>query len=42
MTEIMTGRMLPGEGIVDFPRLTTALNSMGAAPYVATEIFNRS
>jgi sugar phosphate isomerase/epimerase len=40
MTEIMTGRMLPGEGIVDFPRLMTALNSMGAAPYVATEIFN--
>ncbi len=38
--EAMTDRLLPGDGVVDFRRLFTVLRSIGAAPYVATEVFN--
>jgi sugar phosphate isomerase/epimerase len=39
-TEAMTGRLLPGDGIVDFDELATHLAAIGATPFVATEIFN--
>jgi sugar phosphate isomerase/epimerase len=40
MTEAMTNRLLPGDGIVDFAGLFSVLDAMGATPYVAAEIFN--
>ena len=40
--EAMTNRLLPGDGIVDFAALFSALDSIGAAPFIATEIFNPS
>jgi sugar phosphate isomerase/epimerase len=40
LTEAMTNRLLPGEGTVDFGALLGQLSSMGATPWVATEIFN--
>ena len=40
MTEAMTARLLPGEGVVDFAAVLGALRSIGATPYVATEVFN--
>ena len=39
VTEAMTGRLLPGQGVVDFAALWQVLASTGAAPYVATEVF---
>ncbi len=39
-TEAMTGRLLPGAGIVDFADLFRRLDAIGASPFVATEIFN--
>jgi sugar phosphate isomerase/epimerase len=42
MDEALTGRLLPGEGVVDFARLFAALAAIGASPYLATEIFNPS
>lgn len=40
MGEAMGGRLLPGEGVVDIPAVLAQLRSMGADPFVATEIFN--
>jgi len=40
MTEMMTARLLPGEGSVDFAALFSALTGIGAEPYMAIEIFN--
>ena len=40
LTEAMTARMLPGEGVVDFAGLFAVLEGCGARPFVATEIFN--
>ncbi len=42
MTEAMTNRLLPGEGVVDFAALFASLDSIGASPYLATEVFNPS
>jgi sugar phosphate isomerase/epimerase len=39
-TEAMTGRLLPGEGVVDFSAVRSALDAIGAMPYVAIEVFN--
>jgi hypothetical protein len=36
----MTGRLLPGDGIVDFAELATHLAATGATPFVAAEVFN--
>jgi sugar phosphate isomerase/epimerase len=38
--ETMTGRLLPGDGVVDYPRLFAALSEIGAEPFMAVEIFN--
>ena len=40
MTEAMTNRLLPGDGIVDFAAVFSTLDAIDASPYVATEIFN--
>jgi sugar phosphate isomerase/epimerase len=40
MAEAMTGRLLPGEGIVDFQSVFSTLTETGAAPFLATEVFN--
>lgn len=40
LTEAMTGRLLPGEGCIDFVALLSALDQIGARPFIATEIFN--
>lgn len=40
MTEAMTNRLLPGDGIVDFASVFAALDAIHATPYIATEIFN--
>jgi sugar phosphate isomerase/epimerase len=40
MAEAMSGRLLPGEGVVDFGAVLAALDAIGAEPVVATEIFN--
>ena len=40
LTEAMTSRMLPGEGVVDFAAVFSALDAIHATPYIATEIFN--
>ena len=40
MDEAMAGRLLPGDGVVDFAALATQLAAIGATPVVATEIFN--
>lgn len=40
MTEAMTARLLPGDGVVDIPGLLAQLRAMGADPFVATEVFN--
>lgn len=42
LAEAMSGRLLPGEGTVDFAALKQALTDIGASPYYATEIFNPS
>lgn len=38
--EAMNGRLLPGDGIVDFAGVLGTLDAMGAEPFVASEIFN--
>lgn len=38
--EAMSARLLPGDGIVDFPGVLATLDAKGARPYVASEIFN--
>jgi sugar phosphate isomerase/epimerase len=40
--ETMNGRLLPGDGVVDFADLFTRLATIDAAPFVATEVFNPS
>jgi sugar phosphate isomerase/epimerase len=40
LTEAMTNRLLPGDGVVDFAGLFQQLDAIGATPFVATEIFN--
>jgi sugar phosphate isomerase/epimerase len=40
VSEAMTGRLLPGDGIVDFAELATHLAAIGATPFVAAEVFN--
>ena len=40
MDEAMNGRLLPGDGVVDFNTLLTGLDAIGADPFVATEVFN--
>lgn len=40
MEEAMAGRLLPGDGVVDFGEVATALQAIVADPVVATEVFN--
>jgi sugar phosphate isomerase/epimerase len=40
LTETMTGRLLPGDGVVDFAALCASLDHIGAEPNVAPEVFN--
>lgn len=40
MTEAMTARLLPGEGVVDLDALFEALDAIGADPVIAPEVFN--
>lgn len=40
LTETMTARLLPGDGIVDYGALCASLEHIGAEPNVAPEIFN--
>lgn len=40
MTEAMTARLLPGDGVVDIAGVLAQLRAMGADPFVATEVFN--
>ena len=40
LTETMTQRLLPGDGIVDYPALRASLEFIGAEPNVAPEVFN--
>ena len=36
----MTGRLLPGDGVVDFASLIATLKQIDAHPFIAPEIFN--
>jgi sugar phosphate isomerase/epimerase len=40
MVEAMVGRVLPGDGVVDFGVLMGALREIDAHPFFATEVFN--
>jgi sugar phosphate isomerase/epimerase len=40
MNEALAHRLLPGDGVVDFGALLGQLDTIGARPFVATEIFN--
>lgn len=40
LTEAMSARLLPGDGVVDFGAVLDVLDAKGARPYVASEIFN--
>jgi sugar phosphate isomerase/epimerase len=40
MAEAMTGRLLPGDGVVDFASLIATLKQIDAHPFIAPEIFN--
>jgi sugar phosphate isomerase/epimerase len=40
MDEAMSGRLLPGDGVVDFAGVAALLAQIGADPVVATEVFN--
>jgi sugar phosphate isomerase/epimerase len=42
MDEAMTGRLLPGDGVVDFPEVARLLQEIAATPVIATEVFNPS
>jgi sugar phosphate isomerase/epimerase len=42
LTEAMSSRLLPGDGVVDFAEVAALLEEIGATPFVATEIFNPS
>ena len=40
LTEAMSARLLPGDGVVDFAAVFALLRHIGARPFMATEIFN--
>lgn len=40
LTEAMSARLVPGDGVVDFGTVFTVLGEIGASPFVATEVFN--
>ncbi|MDT4943263.1 MAG: hypothetical protein QOJ34_3352 [Pseudonocardiales bacterium] len=40
MTEALTRRLLPGDGVIDFDRLHSSLAAIGADPVYATEVYN--
>ncbi len=40
MMEAMAGRLLPGDGVVDFGPLVQTLRQIDARPFFATEVFN--
>jgi sugar phosphate isomerase/epimerase len=40
LTEAMSARLLPGDGVIDFAGLFASLEDIGANLFVATEIFN--
>jgi sugar phosphate isomerase/epimerase len=40
LDEALSSRLLPGDGVVDFGAVFACLRSIGASPYVATEVFN--
>src|SRR5262249_44447001 len=40
LTETMSGRLLPGEGAVDFPLFLDTITATGADPTVAVEVLN--
>jgi sugar phosphate isomerase/epimerase len=40
LTEAMSARLLPGDGVVDFGAVFSLLADIGAEPFLATEIFN--
>lgn len=40
MTEAMTGRLVPGDGTVDFVALFAALATINAQPFIALEVFS--
>jgi sugar phosphate isomerase/epimerase len=40
MDEAMSGRLLPGDGVVDFADVARLLARIGADPVIATEVFN--
>jgi sugar phosphate isomerase/epimerase len=40
MTEALTRRLLPGDGVIDFDRLQSSLAAIGADPVYATEVYN--
>ena len=40
ITFAMTGRMLPGEGVVDIPAVLQLLEEKGVEPFFAMEVFN--
>jgi len=40
LTEAMSARRLPGEGVVDYAALVAVLDEIGAQPFIATEVFN--
>lgn len=42
MRESIQGRLLPGEGAVDFGRLFDVLERIGATPLIAPEVFSRT
>jgi sugar phosphate isomerase/epimerase len=40
VTETVTARLLPGEGACDIPAVLEALEAIGAAPVIASEVFS--
>jgi sugar phosphate isomerase/epimerase len=40
MAEAMTGRLLPGDGVVDFASVIATLKQIDAHPFIAPEVFN--
>lgn len=42
MTEALTRRLLPGDGVIDFDHVRSSLDAIGAEPIYATEVYNTS
>lgn len=42
LSDAMANRLLPGDGVVDFPGVLAVVGDTGASPFYATEIFNPS